>query len=365
MAIFLTSLAVILLCSQTTGFLFGVIENKVCCPEVGCFPTNGAFRHLPPPTCVEDFGVIMLLYSQETLHQPTNMTRHGQIPSTFNPSVKTMFLIHGYRGTDAIQWMHDAKNYLLSQGPANIILVGWEHGADDAWYPNSAANTRTVGAEIALMADRFKNEMGLPSSNLWCVGFSLGGQTCGFTGARTNFARITGLDPAGPWFAGYDPAARLDPTDADFVDVIHCDGDSTISMGTLQQLGHMDFYPNGGDQQPGCLTNFKQETGPRGRFNRKVSFNEEDFTCSHMRAPQYWVESLTGADCFRAPFLNCTDSTNVPGSCTPCIGGNCAQMGVHAGVWYLDHYPEYAKTSNQSIAFYLETNYQAPFCFIN
>lgn len=32
---------------------------------------------------------------------------------------------------------------------------------------------------------------------------------------------LLGLDPAGPYFEGTPPEVRLDPTDADFVDVIH------------------------------------------------------------------------------------------------------------------------------------------------
>ena len=32
---------------------------------------------------------------------------------------------------------------------------------------------------------------------------------------------LLGLDPAGPYFEGTPPEVRLDPTDANFVDVIH------------------------------------------------------------------------------------------------------------------------------------------------
>ena len=59
----------------------------------------------------------------------------------------------------------------------------------------------------------------------------------------------SGLDPAGPYFSYTDPAVRLDPGDAHFVDVIHTDAGL---LGTSQSVGHIDFFPNGGLRQPGC-----------------------------------------------------------------------------------------------------------------
>ncbi|KAH9384359.1 hypothetical protein HPB48_026366 [Haemaphysalis longicornis] len=42
--------------------------------------------------------------------------------------------------------------------------------------------------------------------------------------------------------------------DAKFVDVIHTNmGDiKTLQLGLRGTQGHVDFYPNGGDYQPGC-----------------------------------------------------------------------------------------------------------------
>jgi hypothetical protein len=80
------------------------------------------------------------------------------------------------------------------------------------------------------------------------------------------------LDPAGPYFENTDPSVRLAPTDALFVDVIHTDGSHTLllgfgtlvyinilqlivpHLGGLQKMGHVDFYPNGGYNQPKCST---------------------------------------------------------------------------------------------------------------
>lgn len=57
------------------------------------------------------------------------------------------------------------------------------------------------------------------------------------------------LDPAGKYFEAEHPDARLDSRDAQFVDVIHTDLDDS---GLEQPLGHLDFYPNGGENQKGC-----------------------------------------------------------------------------------------------------------------
>ena len=69
-----------------------------------------------------------------------------------------------------------------------------------------------------------------------------------------------GLDPAGPSFTRNSAAARLDKDDAFLVDVIHTDGGRN-GMGMMKPIGHMDFYPNGGAKQPGCITYHYEENG--------------------------------------------------------------------------------------------------------
>ena len=72
-------------------------------------------------------------------------------------------------------------------------------------------------------------------------------------GAKVN--RITGLDAAQPLFEGqfasFDgvESVRLDPTDANLVEAIHT---YTFIRGIKGQVGHVDYYPNGGITQPGC-----------------------------------------------------------------------------------------------------------------
>ena len=71
-----------------------------------------------------------------------------------------------------------------------------------------------------------------------------------------NLVFVSGLDPASPIFRSQfiEPSRKLDTDDADFVDVIHTDGSPvwTDGFGLLKPLGHVDYFPNGGREQPGC-----------------------------------------------------------------------------------------------------------------
>ena len=103
---------------------------------------------------------------------------------------------------------------------------------------------------------RFLISQGLTSPNdIHILAHSLGAHVAGFIGDDFSgtIARITAMDPARIDFEApilRDPRDRLDPTDAQFVDVIHtCAG----TIGFIRAIGHADFYPNGGSfRQPGC-----------------------------------------------------------------------------------------------------------------
>lgn len=81
----------------------------------------------------------------------------------------------------------------------------------------------------------------VPVSSFHLIGHSLGAHMSGHTGTYLRkvyglaLPRITGLDPAEPYFNDTHAVTRLDPTDADFVDVIHTD-DSPILGFPLSKL---------------------------------------------------------------------------------------------------------------------------------
>lgn len=78
------------------------------------------------------------------------------------------------------------------------------------------------------------------------IGHSLGAHTAGYAGEKLggNIGRITGLDPAEPYFQGMPSHLRLDYTDARLVDVIHTDGKSIFFLGKQRAILplRIDFF---------------------------------------------------------------------------------------------------------------------------
>lgn len=195
----------------------------------------------------------------------------------FNPNLPTKILIHGFMSNgDENSWCVEVKNSILeiSNQEFNVIIVDWSEGANvgkffDIYYPKAAQNTRIVGDLLGIFLAEFLKRHYFESFNqvseylstqTHCIGHSLGAHTCGYFGKilQENYAtqlfRITGLDPAGPYFRNTEPALKLDKTDAKYVDSIHTDAETLLELGfgMSNSDSHFDFYPNGGLNQPGC-----------------------------------------------------------------------------------------------------------------
>ncbi|ROT62374.1 putative pancreatic triacylglycerol lipase-like [Penaeus vannamei] len=138
--------------------------------------------------------------------------------------------------TEAPRLQSMKAEYLLYDD-LNVVVVDWLSGSGPP-YTQAVANIRLIGAIIGRLVLDLEEYFGVPPSAVHLVGHSLGAQLGGYTGEYlkgrgAKLGRITGLDPAEPYFEGTDPVVRLDPLDATLVDVIHTDAGPIITGGML------------------------------------------------------------------------------------------------------------------------------------
>lgn len=324
--------------------------GEVCCDDE-CFSDASPFNHMPLPECVERINPQFRVFTRSTKNAEQILTR-GSIPSNWDSSKRTMWLVHGYTQSGNVGWINGMKDALLEYEDANVIITDWYHGAFKLWYPQAASNTRVVGKELAIINNNLL-KAGASPSQIWCIGHSLGAHLCGHAGRRTHMARITGMDPAGPWFENSDYTNGLGPDAADFVDVWHTHGtpDIVINLGTLKPLGHVDFYPNGGRDQPGCIIDTKGDEQQTPALTGGIPLLPDidwALVCSHNRVYKLFLESLTSS-CQMYARHQCYDAYNVPGACWDC-GSKCQVMG-----------PDADKFEGRGL-FFLETGRRSPYC---
>ncbi|KAK5860754.1 hypothetical protein PBY51_022213 [Eleginops maclovinus] len=206
-----------------------------------------------------------------------------QPPSTFNISRPTKVIIHGFRTT----------------------------GSKPTWV---VENYKEAALEISVLINQLQKH-GCKLESFHFIGISLGAHVAGFVGTlfEGKIGRITALDAAGPLFKGADASDRLDPSDALFVEAIHTDSDY---FGISIPVGHVDFYLNGGKDQPGCA---------RSRFSSMFGY----VLCDHMRAIYVYMSvlnsscPLVGLPCFSYEDF-------MKGRCLTCdaFNGKCPTIGL-------------------------------------
>uniref|UniRef100_A0A1I8GGJ9 Lipase domain-containing protein n=1 Tax=Macrostomum lignano TaxID=282301 RepID=A0A1I8GGJ9_9PLAT len=322
---------------------------KVCYDDLGCFSTGGNFYDpkIRPvqllPWSPDKVDPTYWLFTRSNILEASTIKYNDKASVTnskFNPKNPTKIICHGWIESGDKPWVVEMKKALLSFGDFN---------ANGVVYEQSTANTRMVGTMTARLIKWLETEFGADRENFHFIGHSLGSHIAGYTGAglreseSKQLGRITGLDPAGPYFQGTDPEVRLDPTDARFVDAIHTDSSDQIDghlflkmmfdsgIGLVQPVGHIDFYPNGGKWQPGCTRNiFTQDILSMGIIEAgKWTLA----ACHHMRAPILFTATAANPD---ADFLayECDNYDEFKaGRCLSCAGNKCARLGIRASEW--------------------------------
>jgi len=237
-------------------------RHCICYNDIGeCYSENSPWgqtsqrpiRALPdsPSKISPEFH----LFTLSNKNDYRQLFKNGDVPVELDTSKRTVFVVHGFLSDGEDKgWMGEIKNSILEKHDYNLVLVDWHKGANvgvfNLDYPKASQNTRVVGDMLAQLIQYFD----IDPKNTHCIGHSLGAHVCGYAGKVDKLDRISGMDPAGPYFENTPDYVRLDSNDADFVDNIHTDGEPLISagFGMLQAIGDADFYPNGGKDQPGC-----------------------------------------------------------------------------------------------------------------
>jgi len=249
-----------------------------------------------------------------------------------NAPIKILF--HGFSSSADSGSATGLKNEYLQHmsGPLNVILVNWQALAVAPWYETAARNTRIVGTVTGRLIDFLIREGYTRLDLIHAIGHSLGAHAAAFSsnnaGGNGRFARLTGIDPALPLFGVEPESGRFDPSDADFVDVVHTAGGTLWDGGLAftDPIGDIDFYPNSGlPPQPGCGSDIVG-------------------SCSHGRAYAFFGESISNRNGFNG--CQCTDWTEY-------TSGNCA-CNVRASLG------EHVSTSARGL-FFLRTNASPPY----
>ncbi|XP_071491614.1 pancreatic lipase-related protein 2-like [Diadema antillarum] len=352
---------------HTTGVLSvelpRISGREVCYVDLGCMTTDEEpFYHEEDrpvdwlPDSRDELGTAFKLHARElgdTYEELSTYDAQTIAISNFKPWRDTVVIIHGFVAGSDVDWMDDMSAEILAQKDYNIITVDWRPGVIRDDYEEATGNVRVLGAEIGLLVDMLVGIQGVGPETFHLIGHSLGAHAAGIAGAIVpNIGRITGLDPAGPYFDGCDPRIRIDPTDAKFVDIIHTDTDPLfkLGMGMYNTAGHLDFFPNSGRDQPGCDQRIIRSIIAHGIWGGLVDY----VACNHIRAVELFTASINQAGPCPNMAFNCTrewDDYNEG----LCYGDGEVKMG-----WYANLYqPQDGATE---VVYQLNTVETSPYC---
>lgn len=131
---------------------------------------------------------------------------------------------------------------------------GPNHGAD--LYQQAAGDSRLVARQAARFLNSLLSARDSEDNldNVHFIGFGIGAHVGALLAEELSFAglqlgRLSALNPTQFLFEDTN-LSRLSQDSARFVDVVH----TSACLGMTKPLGHIDFYVNEGETQPGCST---------------------------------------------------------------------------------------------------------------
>lgn len=206
-----------------------------------------------PKLAVQQDLINYHLYNTNTRYAPTKITGNSSsIPNnTLQQNQPTKIYIHNVFTWGDTPLVKQLKEAYFSKGVKNFIAVDWGAYSGvlaEREYPEAEVNALGVGKCVGEMLLEISETFDIGLEKMHCIGHGLGGHICGYVGRfmGNNMSRISALDPP---LLLYESGDGLRPDDAKFVDVIYT---SEAISGENDTYGHVAFYPNGGQYQPGC-----------------------------------------------------------------------------------------------------------------
>lgn len=317
---------------------FLLVFSEVCFDGLGCFDQSNLTGKsieryfFPLPNNPSLIDTKFYLYNRKINN--SEVISFDSLTESYLIKTPTKFIIHGFLQNSSRPWSINMKNEILNKENVNVIIVDWSKGSFFP-YEQAVSNAHVVGAEIARLINSLINNNRTSARQFHLIGMSLGAHIAGYAGKRVaGLGRITGLDPAGPYFENAEDEIRLAKSDANFVDVIHTDIPSYLNfgLGISKSIGHVDFFVNGGFDQPNCAKKSEQLASMLFILAMK-NFQKARhlITCSHLSAIDYFIDSIK--DSCRYTAFRCSSKSEFDnGKCFNCSNKGCNQMGYWASL---------------------------------
>lgn len=355
-------------------------ELERCYGAFGCFSKaypwteNRPDNNFPEPP--DKIRVRYPVFTRRNRHVPVVLQADDFeriIKANIDPNGPFYMISHGFLESGDKPWIENMANNLLNlegNEHASVFSVDWRGGSQPP-YTQAVANIRLVGVMTAHFVKSLCDIFGIKNlDNFHFIGHSLGAHLGGYFGhtMQTKFnmklGRITGLDPAGPFFSKTVTLVRLDRSDAKYVDIIHSNALPLYAggLGMWEPIGHVDFYPNGGALQPGCK---QGSNAPMTVKNDLHQWLEKNLGCNHQRSYELFVESIAPT----CPFwgIQCDSYESfIAGNCTRCDNKHhCIPMGYHSHHIYKHLLKRGIVDTNNNVALYALTGGAKPYCRVH
>ncbi|XP_014475140.1 PREDICTED: pancreatic triacylglycerol lipase-like [Dinoponera quadriceps] len=191
--------------------------------------------------------------------------------SNFDPEKPTRITTHGWMNSYKSSACRLIKDAYLKHGDYNVIVIDWS-SISLGPYLLASRRVKTVALYVSTMLNFLNEKAKLNFDETIICGHSLGAHVAGLAArnCKGKIGYVVGMDPAQPFFMLSPPGERISDSDAKYVEIIHTNAGF---LGLFKAVGHVDFYPNGGTKQSGCVLDIGG-------------------ACSHSRSFRFMAESI-------------------------------------------------------------------------